>query len=175
MSHRMTILFTLVGCFAVVAACRQGDSSSPGDTPNKTKSAKSANAAKTQATKRESRGIQAKKSPETSRRELRILLTKNIITEIDNGLLFYAADKVGELPEGKGTKILEALTKKNDLNEDRIFDDPWIVNHKDAWGRPMLYEWPTTKWPNAKKPAVWSRGPNGIDEGGMGDDIRNWK
>jgi general secretion pathway protein G len=48
----------------------------------------------------------------------------------------------------------------------------------DAWGRPLQYEWNGdghSKKQNALKPAIWSMGANGNDEGGEGDDIPSWK
>ncbi len=49
----------------------------------------------------------------------------------------------------------------------------------DAWGRPLMYEWLKdgghSKKPGALKPAIWSVGADGIDQGGEGDDLVNWR
>ena len=47
----------------------------------------------------------------------------------------------------------------------------------DAWGQVLKYEWNGdghSKNTAALKPAIWSIGANGNDEGGSGDDINNW-
>lgn len=50
----------------------------------------------------------------------------------------------------------------------------------DAWGQVLKYEWngdghsKGANGANALKPAIWSIGANGQDEGGGGDDVNNW-
>ena len=48
----------------------------------------------------------------------------------------------------------------------------------DAWGQVLQYEWTGdghSKKQNALKPAIWSMGANGQDEGGEGDDLASWR
>lgn len=42
----------------------------------------------------------------------------------------------------------------------------------DPWGNPYRYRYPGVH--NIGSYDIWSVGPNGIDENGEGDDIRNW-
>ena len=46
----------------------------------------------------------------------------------------------------------------------------------DEWGRPLNYEWPPSldSGQFKYKPAIWSNGPDGINQRGGGDDIGNW-
>jgi general secretion pathway protein G len=44
---------------------------------------------------------------------------------------------------------------------------------RDAWGEPLYYEYPNTK-AKTSRPAIWSAGPNRINDNGSGDDINNW-
>jgi len=115
------------------------------------------------------------KSKLTKRQRRLIKFTKVQLQGIDNALQLYALDKDGVFPEGNGPHILEALTRKQDLNADGIFDDPWLPGHKDVWGNPYNYEWPHQRVREPKKPAVWSNGPNGRNDDGSGDDIVNWR
>ncbi|MDO5309765.1 MAG: type II secretion system protein GspG, partial [Planctomycetia bacterium] len=43
----------------------------------------------------------------------------------------------------------------------------------DSWKNPYRYEYPTTKG-DGLRPAIWSCGPDGIDDNGDGDDIISW-
>jgi len=54
-----------------------------------------------------------------------------------------------------------------------LLDDPFGKDMQDHWGRAVL-----VKFEQYAKPAsflhitAWSVGPNGVDEGGLGDDIK---
>ena len=58
------------------------------------------------------------------------------------------------------------------------FDDPdvqssyVILDFMDAWGSPLRYRFPGVV--NVETFDLYSTGPNGLDEGGKGDDIGNW-
>ncbi len=61
----------------------------------------------------------------------------------------------------------------NALLKDKVFaqwQDSWrlVVRGTDGWGRPFIYKWQ----PDGKRAVIRSVGPNGIDEGGGGDDIQ---
>jgi hypothetical protein len=49
-----------------------------------------------------------------------------------------------------------------------------IEGSVDPWGNPYNFEYPNTRFPNDDRAAIWSNGPNGKDENGGGDDIKNW-
>lgn len=116
--------------------------------------------------------------PKLNRQQQRILFTKTQLGHVETMMICYAGlDNDDQFPVAKGQKLLVALTKKHDLQNDGYFADPVFEDPdsvKDAWRRPFHYEWPNTKVKKAKKPAIWSYGPNGINENGKGDDIRNW-
>lgn len=107
--------------------------------------------------------------------------TQTSIRGIDTNLQMFHRDNKGRFMEG-GDEVLLQLRQKQDLNEDGVMDNsgegPWIDKYKDAWDRPFHYEWPNNKAPqsspDAMKPAVWSDGPNGVNDNGGGDDIINW-
>lgn len=139
-------------CLAVMAAgCAERPPAAPQDAREKTQQSRS-----------------AEMPPDP-----RVLLTGNLLRGIDTALLLYATDQGGVFPAGRGPQVLERLTRKT-KDEFGIESGPWLDDHTDAWGRPFNYEWPTAKTPRAKKPAVWSSGPNGKNEDGRGDDIANW-
>jgi len=101
--------------------------------------------------------------------------TETSLKGIDDGLMLYSRDNQGKFPEGNDPQILYQLTQRQDLNNDGVPEGPWLESYKDAWGNPFNYEWPNTKVQNGIKPAVWSNGPNGVNDNGTGDDIVNWE
>ncbi len=116
--------------------------------------------------------------PSAELQQQRILWTRTQLRHVESMLLFFAAlDNDDQFPVANGQHLLETLTKKHDLQGDGYFADPVFEDpdaHKDAWSNRFHYEWPNTKVKTATKPAIWSYGPNGIDENGAGDDVRNW-
>jgi len=91
---------------------------------------------------------------------------------IDNGVLLYSLEQ-GGFPDGHGTEVLRRLAhpEKDEFGD---VEPAWLEGHTDPWGHPYNYQWPNPRVQNAKKPAIWSNGPNGVNEDGRGDDITNW-
>lgn len=67
---------------------------------------------------------------------------------------------------------LQALSEKpQDVG--RSWRGPYVDRKLvDSWGSAYQYRYPGEH--NRSDPDIWSTGPNGIDEGGLGDDINNW-
>lgn len=107
-----------------------------------------------------------------ARTRMLIAVAKVQLQGIDNGVLLCSLER-GGFPEGRGTEVLYRLAHppKDEFGE---IEPAWLEGHTDPWGRPYHYEWPNRKVKNAKKPAIWSNGPNGLNENGRGDDIANW-
>lgn len=110
-----------------------------------------------------------------------ISTTQSSIKGVDDALMLFNGDNKGRFLEG-GDEVLLKLRQQIDLNEDGVMaksgEGPWINLYKDAWDHPLHYEWPNSKapqgTPDSLKPAVWSDGPNGVNDNGSGDDIVNW-
>jgi hypothetical protein len=98
--------------------------------------------------------------------------TRNLLAGIETTLILFETYE-GEFPTGAGTDVLERLTGIV-TDEFGIESGPWLDGHTDGWGNPFNYEYPTKKF-RKEKPAVWSNGPNGVNEQGGGDDVANWK
>jgi general secretion pathway protein G len=91
---------------------------------------------------------------------------------IENGVLLCKLER-GAFPEGNGTEVLRSLAHppKDEFGD---VEPAWLEGHTDPWGNPYNYQWPNPRVKHAKKPAIWSNGPNGVNEDGRGDDIANW-
>lgn len=99
--------------------------------------------------------------------------TKATIMQIENQMKLYNANHNKYL--SGGDEILTELTQPQDIDGmKKIYLEQVPV---DAWNNPLHYEWNGTghsKKQDAIKPAIWSNGPDGQDNGGEGDDINNW-
>lgn len=90
----------------------------------------------------------------------------------------YAADHDGNYPDGTGQEAWNLMINPAPYRG-RTYP-PYIEEvPRDAWGNVIQYEWNSktsshSKKQGALKPALWSYGPNGQDDGGSGDDINNW-
>ncbi len=106
-----------------------------------------------------------------NRDEANINITRIAIDRVESALKLYNASN-GQYPEG-GSDVLEMLLQPQEKNGRKV---PPVLEKPalDAWKRPLYYEWPNTKQKDAFKPAIWSAGPDGKDDGGSGDDINNW-
>jgi general secretion pathway protein G len=88
----------------------------------------------------------------------------------------WAADHDGNYLKGSGTEIWNQFIQPEPYKGRKLrsyFDTPPL----DAWGQVLQYEWNgdgNSKQQGMSKPALWSIGANGQDEGGEGDDINNW-
>lgn len=82
----------------------------------------------------------------------------------------YAVDHDGEWPTDAN-----ALMNPGQGTDGKALA-PYIEKiPKDAWNQPLLYEYPNSKGGGVDKPAIWSSGPNKIDEQGANDDLNNWQ
>ena len=100
------------------------------------------------------------------------------IKKTEGTVAAWAADHDGTFFQGTGTDVWQALMQPEPYKGRKLRpyyepDNPPL----DAWDRPLQYEWTGdghSKKQGALKPALWSMGANGQDEGGDGDDINSW-
>ena len=105
-------------------------------------------------------------------------VTLATIKSIDNNPVgTWAADHAGSYLKASGQEAWQQMMNPQAYKGRKL--RPYIEEPPlDAWGRPLQYEWNGdghSKKQNALKPAIWSMGSNGQDEGGEGDDIPSWK
>ena len=93
--------------------------------------------------------------------EYKILYTKGAIRNLELIMDQYEMDN-GRYPTGTNAEIMGALKK--------YLRNPQKGELKDIWGNPLVFISPGKH--NAVD--IYSRGPNGRDEKGSGDDINNW-
>jgi len=106
-----------------------------------------------------------------SQKKANIMTTESSIHGLEQALKLYAVDNQGTYPTG-GSEVIESLMSKTDKDGNAV--DPLIETLPlDAWGNPLMYEYPNTK-AETTKPAIWSFGPDKKDDQGDGDDINNW-
>lgn len=98
--------------------------------------------------------------------------TKSSIHGLEMALESYAIAHDGEFPSGNQDAI-STLLDPVDRNGKPM--EPFLkALPKDAWGQVFFYEFPNTRAPKLRKPAIWSAGPNKQNEDGSGDDVNNW-
>jgi general secretion pathway protein G len=89
----------------------------------------------------------------------------------------WAADHDGTYLKGSGQEVWQQMMNPGNYKGRKL--RPYIEEPPaDAWGQILQYEWNGdghSKKQNALKPAIWSIGANGQDEGGEGDDIASWR
>jgi general secretion pathway protein G len=100
--------------------------------------------------------------------------TKGSIHGLEQALQFYAVAHDAKFPtssEGGIEKLLNPVDRNNQPMPPYLDEYP-----KDAWGKELQYAYPAThqKAPNTNKADIYSFGPDGLDDGGSGDDINNW-
>lgn len=88
----------------------------------------------------------------------------------------WAADHDGAYLKATGAEAWEQMMNPQPYKGRKL---PAYIGELplDAWGNVLNYEWNGdghSKRQNAIKPALWSNGPDGQDNGGEGDDINNW-
>ncbi|MBL4883578.1 MAG: type II secretion system protein GspG [Planctomycetaceae bacterium] len=106
-----------------------------------------------------------------SQKKANILATESSIHGLEQALKLHAVENKGVYPTG-GVEIIDVLMSKTD--EDGTAVDPLLESKPlDAWGQPLMYEYPNSK-AETTKPAIWSYGPDQTDDQGEGDDINNW-
>ena len=107
-----------------------------------------------------------------SQRKAQIKTTEASISGFENALKLYAADHGGSYPSGSDEVIELLMATETDEGE---ATDPTLESiPRDAWERPLHYEFPNKK-SDSQKPAIWSDGPNMTNEQGDGDDVVNWE
>jgi len=96
------------------------------------------------------------------------------IKNIESSLEIYTTDHHGRFPEGSGQEVLQQLTQPQTNSQGQ--QEPAYIkgNARDPWGTPYHYEYPSPRFPNNDRPAIWSYGPNQTNDGGDNDDINNW-
>ena len=103
-------------------------------------------------------------------REANNKITRSSIKALEDAAEQYAVSHDGELP----TNIQELMNTGTDTHGKPI--SPYLKSMPmDAWNKPLHYEFPNTKSPNATGPAIWSDGADRIPADGGGDDVTNWK
>ena len=97
-------------------------------------------------------------------------------TEIFNvmKILEYRNLNNGEYPTGK-QEVWQELLKPSKTIDGESFPALLTEIPSDSWGNVLFYEYPNTKAPMDRRPAVWSAGPDGVNDNGENDDIVSWK
>jgi general secretion pathway protein G len=102
--------------------------------------------------------------------------TYAIIKGVESVAKRYAVDHSGTYFTGSGQSAWQEFMNPEPFRGKQLrpyYEEP----PTDAWGNVLSYEWNGdghSKSANALKPAIWSFGANGQDDGGEGDDINNW-
>lgn len=100
----------------------------------------------------------------------RIEVVKLYFNNVDGSLAAYQLN-VGQLPTSE--QGLMALRQAPTGLPSGAWRGPYSKDDPvDPWGNPYRYRYPGTH--NIGGYDIWSVGPNGVDENGEGDDIRNW-
>ncbi len=115
---------------------------------------------------------------QSARRRATITRAKAEIAALESGLEQYQQD-IGTYPEGDIANVVRVLNGPDDnpdwfgpymeFKEDQLDDKKRFI---DPWGNPYQYIYPGKH--NQYKYDLYSFGPNGKDDNGQKDDIRNW-
>lgn len=100
--------------------------------------------------------------------------TRSSISGLEQTLKLYAIDHDAEFPQGSGQNIFQDLIQPRRDAKGNVVAPYLDVIPTDAWGRTLYYEYPSSKFRGALKPAIWSSGPDETNDDGAGDDINNW-
>jgi general secretion pathway protein G len=106
--------------------------------------------------------------------EANVKATRASIAGFENACKLYAVSNNGEFPQVGGDEVINLMLNPGQDTSGRPISPYLEKPPKDAWGYPLMYEYPNTKVANATKPAIWSMGLNHQNEDGAGDDINNW-
>lgn len=107
--------------------------------------------------------------------EANVKATRASIGGFENALKLYAVSNNGEFPSASTEEVINMMVNPGQDASGRTISPYLEKIPKDAWGQPLMYEYPNTKIANATKPAIWSIGLNHQNEDGGGDDINNWE
>ncbi len=89
----------------------------------------------------------------------------------------WAADHDGTYLQASGSEAWQQMMNPGSYKGRKLrpyLEEPPL----DAWGQILQYEWNGdghSKKQGALRPAIWSVGANGQDEGGEGDDVISWR
>ncbi|GIX03073.1 MAG: type II secretion system protein GspG [Planctomycetaceae bacterium] len=106
--------------------------------------------------------------------EANIRATRASIKGFEDALKQFAVANNADFPEGSAEQAVSILLNPGQDASGRPISPYLEKVPTDAWNQPLYYEWPNTKVANPTKPAIWSSGPNRVNEDGAGDDINNW-
>jgi general secretion pathway protein G len=105
-------------------------------------------------------------------------ITKAMIHSVENALDTYNMN-IGHYPtEEEGG--MDALRVKPNFQNETLGEKwrgPYLKQEaRDPWGNKLNYQLTPPGTPEAQQTPykLWSFGPNGTDENGGGDDIKNW-
>jgi general secretion pathway protein G len=117
-----------------------------------------------------------------ARRKATVAKATSTISALEGAISMYESD-LGDYPASGNQNLVNALADINITNTS--WDGPYmqfkaqelkgaIPNAEllDPWGNPYVYTQPGTH--NLRSYDLYSFGPNGTDEQGVGDDIHNW-
>ncbi|MBA4032090.1 MAG: type II secretion system protein GspG [Planctomyces sp.] len=107
-------------------------------------------------------------------KEANVKATKASLKGLEDALQQYALNHDGEYPQGSREEAFSLLIKPGADADGRAISPYLDKVPTDAWSQGFYYENPNSKVPSATKPAIWSSGPNKLNEDGSGDDINNW-
>ncbi len=101
------------------------------------------------------------------------------VRQVVKALNMYKTDiKYYPTADDGGLSALIKAPKPDDPSGRSKWNGPYIKPKmlKDPWGNELKYELVEEEQPRPSGPAVhvWSCGPNGKDNSGEGDDIKNW-
>lgn len=107
-----------------------------------------------------------------------INLTKTKVGKVVQALELYKIQLNGYPTEEQGLKALVEKPAFDDENLGKNWRAPFLTldDLKDAWGKDLVFkviDEDTGSGTTRKKVHVYSVGPNGNDENGEGDDIKN--
>ena len=118
---------------------------------------------------------------QAARRRAAATKTKSMISSLETAIAMYNGD-MGQYPKTDNKELVAALTEdpKNpdwngpymELKKDDVKDGEVL----DAWGRPLVYVSINSGSPEHRTNSfdLYSLGPNGVFDGGVGDDVVNW-
>lgn len=118
---------------------------------------------------------------QAARRRGAVTEAKTTIAALETAIAMYESD-MGEYPPTGNEALVAAL---QDDPEDIDWDGPYMEFKQDElngaqlvdpWGNPYDYLSVNGGAPKHRERSydLWSLGPNGVDDGGAGDDIVNW-
>jgi general secretion pathway protein G len=108
----------------------------------------------------------------------RIQIAKTMIGEVDNALQLYM-NNMGHYPTEEEGGLNALITKPASLDPTMAdsWNGPYLKKEaRDPWGNKINYQATQQGTPEAQQTPfkLWSNGPDGKDDQGANDDIKNW-